>query len=207
MAGMENRMSAEEELLRRCARGEAAAYEELVERVEKPLINFIFRFVGDRHAAEDLFQETFVRVLRTVGDVRPQAALSTWIFTIARNLSLDHLKARRRHRELPLDAPSAPEGRGRVIDFKEALRSAAAEPGSRLEDFEQERRVTEALAKLTPAKREALVLRVYSNLPYADIARIVKAPVGTVKFRVHEAVRDLSRLMGAAGGAAAAQGC
>lgn len=198
-------MRVEEDLLRRCARGEPAAYAELVERMEKPLVNFILRFVGERHAAEDLFQETFVRVVRTLGEFRPEASLSTWIYTIARNLSLDFLKAKRRHRETPLDAATPGEG-GKVIYFKDVLRSGAAEPGARAEATEDERRVAAALGRLTPAKREALVLRVYAGLSYGEIALIVKSPVGTIKFRIHEAVQDLAKLLGARGGESAAQG-
>jgi RNA polymerase sigma-70 factor (ECF subfamily) len=199
------RMPMEDELLRRCARGDAGAYRELVERLEKPLVNFLLRFVGDRTTAEDLFQETFVRVVRTLRDFEPKASLSTWIYTIARNLALDHLKAKRRHRETPLDAASSEEG-GRVIYFKDVLRSAGAEPGERAEGGEQERRVAAALAGLTPAKREALVLRVYVGLPYSEIAAVVKAPVGTVKFRIHEALRDLAKLIGEDGASSAALG-
>ena len=199
-------MHLEEDLLRRCARGEAAAYRDLVERLEKPLVNFIYRFVGEPHAAEDIFQETFVRVVRTLGDFRPQASLTTWIYTIARNLSLDYLKARRRHREMPLDA-AASEVKGKVLYFKEMLRSGAAEPAARAEATEDERRVVRALAELSPAKREALVLRIYAGLSYAEIARVVKAPLGTVKFRIHEAVQDLAGLLGAGGrSSSAAQG-
>ena len=205
MAGQEETMSQEEELLRRCARGDAAAYRELVERLEKPLINFIYRFVGERHAAEDLFQETFVRVIRGLGEFRPDASLTTWIYTIARNLALDHLKARRRHREVSLDHPATEEG-GRVIHFKDALRSAAPVQEGRAEEAEAERRLVEALVTLTAAKREALALRVYDGLPYAEIARVVRAPVGTIKFRVHEAMQDLSKRLGAAGSAAAQGG-
>jgi RNA polymerase sigma-70 factor (ECF subfamily) len=186
----------DEELLRRCARGDAAAYRELVERVEKPLVNFILRFVGERSVAEDLFQETFVRVVKTLGSFKPEASLSTWIFTIARNLSLDWLKAKRRHRETPLDAASSEE-KGRVIYFKDVLRSGAAAPEERAEASEDERRVSANLAKLSPIKREALVLRIYAGLQYSEIARIQNAPVGTVKFRIHEALKDLSQLMGA----------
>jgi RNA polymerase sigma-70 factor (ECF subfamily) len=205
MAGQEDSMSQEEELLRRCARGDAAAYRELVERMEKPLVNFIFRFVGERHAAEDLFQETFVRVIRGLGEFRPDASLTTWIYTIARNLALDSLKARRRHREVSLDHPVADEG-GRVIPFKDVLRSEAPAPAGRAEEAESEFRLVEALGSLTAAKREALALRVYAGLPYAEIARIVRAPVGTIKFRVHEALHDLSKRLGAAGSESAAQG-
>ena len=189
-------MNLEEELLRRCARGDAAAYRELVERIEKPLINFILRFVGEQHVAEDLFQETFVRVVKTLGDFRPEASLSTWIHTIARNLSLDWLKAKRRHRETALDAVTSEE-RGRVIYFKDMLKTGSASPDVRAESTEDERRVSEALGALSPIKREALVLRMYAGLQYSEIARIQNAPVGTVKFRIHEAIRDLAGLMGA----------
>lgn len=196
MAGDEEPMNLEDDLLRKCARGDSAAYRELVERLEKPLVNFILRFVGERHVAEDLFQETFVRVVKTLGTFKPEASLSTWIFTIARNLSLDWLKAKRRHREMALDAVTSEE-KGRVIYFKDVLRSSAALPSDRAERTEDERRVTAALAGLSPIKREALVLRVYAGLQYSEIARIQNAPVGTVKFRIHEAVRDLTELMGA----------
>ena len=196
MPGHGEDMNDDEELLRRCARGDAAAYRELVERVEKPLVNFILRFVGERNVAEDLFQETFVRVVKTLGSFRPEASLSTWIFTIARNLSLDWLKAKRRHRETALDAVTSEE-KGRVIYFKDVLRSGATAPEEQAEMSEDERRVSAALSGLSPIKREALVLRVYAGLQYSEIARIQNAPVGTVKFRIHEAIKDLSQLMGA----------
>ncbi len=196
MPGQGEDMNDDEELLRRCARGDAAAYRELVERVEKPLVNFILRFVGERNVAEDLFQETFVRVVKTLGSFKPEASLSTWIFTIARNLSLDWLKAKRRHRETPLDAASSEE-KGRVIYFKDVLRSGADAPEDRAEASEDERRVSANLSQLSPIKREALVLRIYAGLQYSEIARIQNAPVGTVKFRIHEALKDLSQLMGA----------
>ena len=196
MSGPGETMNDEEELLRRCARGDAAAYRDLVDRVEKPLVNFILRFVGERHVAEDLFQETFVRVVKTLGTFRPEASLQTWIFTIARNLSLDWLKAKRRHREMALDAATSEE-KGRVIYFKDVLRSATTAPEERAERSEEERRVTAALAGLSPIKREALVLRMYAGLQYSEIARIQGAPVGTVKFRIHEALKDLTKLMGA----------
>jgi len=195
----------EEDLLQRCARGDAAAYRELVERLEKPLINFILRYVGERHAAEDLFQETFVRIVRTLGEFRPEASLSTWIYTIARNLCLDHLKAKRRHRETALDQTISEDG-GRILYFKELIQSGLPGPGQRAQMTEEERRVVEALAALSPAKREALVLRIYAGLPYSEIGRIVKSPVGTVKFRIHEALQDLARELGEGGSSTASLG-
>jgi len=187
-------MHVEAELLARCARGEEKAYRELVERLEKPLINFIVRYVGEKHLAEDLFQETFVRVLRTLGEFRPEASLATWVFTIARNLCLDHLKAKKRHREVPLDLGS-PDEEGRVIHFRDVLRGGGPGPEARVEGSEMQRKVVEALALLSPAKREALVMRLYAELSYREISKIAGAPVGTIKFRVHEALADLTRIL------------
>lgn len=189
-------MHIETELLTKCARGDEKAYRELVERFEKPLINFILRYVGERNLAEDLFQETFVRVLRNLADFRPEASIGTWIFTIARNLCLDHLKAKKRHREVSLEAPAS-DSEGRVIEFREVLRGKGDSPQRNVERTEMKADAVRALRQLAPAKREALVLRIYSELPYQEIARVVGAPVGTVKFRVHEALRDLAKKMGA----------
>jgi RNA polymerase sigma-70 factor (ECF subfamily) len=186
----EAKVHGDAELIRRCARGDEAAYRELVGKLEKPLVAFIRRYVGEESLAEDLFQETFVRVVRTLGGFRPEASLATWIFTIARNLCLDHLKAKKRHREVSMDAGD------RDLDFREALRSPGAGPGAAAEGTEDGARLRAAMAELAAPKREALILRVYSNLSYAEIARITDAPVGTVKFRVHDAIQELTKKMG-----------
>lgn len=201
-SGQRRMIDSQQELIRRCARGEEAAYEELVSRLERPLINFIVRYVGQAHVAEDIFQETFVRVVRTLGNFRPEASLSTWIFTIARNLCLDHLKARRRHREVSLDH-GAEDAEGQVIDYREILRSSLPVPEGRASEMEDQRRLQEAIARLGAIKREALSLRVFAGLSYEEIAGIVGAPVGTVKFRVHEAIGDLAKRMTGTAGLAA----
>jgi RNA polymerase sigma-70 factor (ECF subfamily) len=187
---------ADAELVRRCARGEEAAYRELVGRLEKPLLAFIRRYVGEDNLAEDFFQETFVRVVRKLGEFQPEASLTTWIFTIARNLCLDHLKAKRRHREVSMDAG---DGGDRDTDFREALPSPGSGPGTLAEGLEDSARLRAAMAELAEPKREALVLRIFSGLSYAEIARITDAPVGTVKFRVHDAIQELTKKLGPGG--------
>jgi RNA polymerase sigma-70 factor (ECF subfamily) len=184
----------ERKLLRRLLQGEAAAYEELVERYEKPLMNFILRYVGNRAAAEDLFQETFYRMMRSLDSYRPRAGFGTWLFTIARNLSLDYLKMQRRHREVSLDASPAPESRDG--SFRDILHAADAPAQAELERREGLDRVGEALKRLPPKLRETLLLRVYHDMPYRDIARVTRSPVGTAKYRVHEAIGALARLLG-----------
>jgi len=94
MAGSEEGMNLEEDLVLRCARGEAAAYRELVERIEKPLVNFILRFVGERHVAEDLFQEVCVIAVQKAAEFQDGTSFIAWARTIARNKLREQLRRR-----------------------------------------------------------------------------------------------------------------
>lgn len=189
----------EQDLLKRCGRGDERAYRELVERFERPLIQFIMRHVGDRALAEDLFQDTFVRVLKNLQTYRPEGAFSTWLYTIARNLCLDHLKHVRRVKMTSMDSPVGEEG-GKVLYLQDLLKDGAPAPEERVTLSEDEERVREALGRMTPVKREALILRVYQNLSYKEIADITECPVGTAKYRVHEALQELGELVRAGAG-------
>lgn len=175
--------------------GDADAYRCVVELFERPLLNFIQRSVGAPALAEDLFQETFVRVVQSISTYEPRAAFSTWVFTIARNLCLDYHKHQRLVRQVSLDAPVADDGGG-VIPFSDALAARQTDPSEAASAREEAGRVREAIASLSPILRETLILRVYNRLSYEEIAEIVGAPIGTVKFRVHDAVRQLGKAMG-----------
>ncbi|NUN50622.1 MAG: sigma-70 family RNA polymerase sigma factor [Candidatus Brocadiae bacterium] len=191
-------MSPEErDLLKRCARGDESAYRELVERFERPLIQFIVRYVDDRSLAEDLFQDTFVRVLKNLRTYRPEGAFSTWLYTIARNLCLDHIKHVRKVKMTSMDTPVGEEG-GKVLYLQDVLRDGGPAPEARAELSEEEETVRACLGQLAPVKKEALILRVYHNFSYQEIAEITDCPVGTAKYRVHEAMQDLGTLVRAA---------
>lgn len=188
-------MSPEErDLLKRCERGDEGAYRELVERFERPLIQFIVRYVDDRALAEDLFQETFLRVLKNLRTYRPEGAFSTWLYTIARNLCLDHIKHVKKVRMTSMDSPVGEEG-GKVLYLQDVLRDGGMAPEDRAELTEEELRVRECVSQLPGIKKEALILRVYHNLSYKEIAEITDCPVGTAKFRVHEAMQALGELV------------
>lgn len=139
-----------------------------------PLSKFVLRYVRDPHAAEDLVQETWLRVLRHRHRFQARASLKTWVFSIARNLCLDHLRAAGRNRLRPVEAdPVAPEAED-------------------VERHEARARVAAALAGLAPDAREILVLRNYLGLSYRQIARargVAPTGVGT---RLHRAARSLS---------------
>jgi RNA polymerase sigma-70 factor (ECF subfamily) len=170
----------EAELVRGLVLGRPEAFEALAARYERPLLSFIGAYVADPAAADDVFQETLVRVVRSISEYRPQAGLGSWIFTIARNQALDHLRRRRRRREVPL---------GNVIPMTQPPPEADS---ARTERFDQ---VRAALQELPPPKREAVALRFFSNLGYEEMSDLLGAPVGTLKFRVHEALRELALLL------------
>jgi RNA polymerase sigma-70 factor (ECF subfamily) len=182
------------ELKRRLLDGDEQAYEALLERFEKPVIRFIDRMIGDRAAAEDLFQETFIRILRALPNYEPRGRFSTWVFAIARNLCLDHLKYKRRHPAGSLDAGRSQDG-GKVIYFRDLLEAADVAPLDQVDRRESVEMIRVALTRLNDDKREALVLRIFHDLPYAEIAEITGVPVGTAKYRVHEGVRALGELV------------
>lgn len=181
-------------LVESLAAGDKTAFATLVEKYEKPLMNFILRFVGDRHSAEDIFQETFVRLMRSVAEYTPQGSFSTWLFTIARNLSLDHLRSRRRRREVSLAPPSSPT-QDNVLQFQGMPEDEGIAPEQMTQKDETRGHVLRALRQLSDVKREVLSLRYFSDLPFEEIARIQRAPVGTVKFRAHHALKELAETL------------
>lgn len=178
-------------LAKRLRNKDPEAYEEFLESIEQPMINFIYRYVGNLNTAEDLFQETFVRFLRSIDRFEPTASLKTYIFTIARNLCLDHLKARKNR----VDDPALEDDEGQVIKMTELLMTYD-NPSKTVEEKELQERVLSKLQKIPEINRDALILRLYNGFSYEEIAEITEVPVGTCKFRVHSAIESLRELMG-----------
>jgi RNA polymerase sigma-70 factor (ECF subfamily) len=174
-------------------KGDRRAMSALVEKYEKPLINFLFRIIGNRDEAEDLFQETFLKVIRAAPKYEPKAAFSTWLYTIARNACLDRLKKIKGLPSVTLDG--ARDGEGSIKDH---LPDGGRGPDEAASMREMAQVVRGALKDLPPKKREVLVLRVFQGLPYEEIARIVGAPLGTVKYRIHDAMKSLAEIVTAA---------
>ena len=172
-------------------RGDVAAFGELVARHEKPLWNFLRRLVNDSATAEDLLQETFMRVVKNAERWQPDAKFSTWLYTIARNLCIDHARGAVHRRAVSLDA----ERPARDSDPDRRLHDALPgnEPGSerRAMDRELSARLERALQALPPAQREVFVMREVLDLPFAEIARAVAANEATVKSRMRYALEAL----------------
>lgn len=173
--------------LLRAARGKSfeSGFRELVRRYKNGIMTFLTRYTGDPGTAEDLAQETFVRVYKNLHRYDPRARFSTWIFTIAGNLAKDEFKRRRRHPSISFEWQSSDRGdTSRPIP---AIRDEHEGPGQVAVQAETGRRVQEALAKLDAPDREVLILRDIQGLKYEEIAEILQLPLGTVKSRIARA--------------------
>lgn len=172
-------------LVERAQSGNSDAFALIVRRYQGPVVHFCYRMVGSRQDAEDIAQEAFLRVYRYLGRLRPEARFSTFLFGIARNLALNHLRdARRRGRD-----------RAQPLDARPDVESRYGRPAHDAEASETGARIAAALAQLSPEHRMAIHLREIEGLDYADIARIMRCRPGTVKSRLARARDQLRRLI------------
>jgi RNA polymerase sigma-70 factor (ECF subfamily) len=170
--------------------GREAAYRELVRRYERPVFALLFRMVRDRELAEDLAQETFVKALNAIESYRPEFKFSSWIFKIANNAAIDHLR-RRELDTLSLDgSPHA--------ETPEAMQATALQIGARQEsplDAVEARElggaIEAAIGRLRPEYRSCILLRHVEGRAYEEIAEILDLPLGTVKTYIHRARNEL----------------
>lgn len=163
--------------------GDVAAFESLVRAHADAVYGHALRFFGDPQAAEDVVQEVFVKVYRSLGSFDGQSAFSTWLFRVTRNVCLDAFRSGRR-RPVPVD-PVDLAG-GVTPDHADAVVDTAA--------------VEQAMRALLPEDREALGAVTLFGLSYAQAAAELGVPVGTVKSRVFRARRTLLSSLGLAGG-------
>ncbi len=164
--------------------GDMAAFEEVFSRFSGPLTGFFCRLVHDRSFAEDLVQDTFLRVWNGRHGYRPQGKFTTWLFQIAKNHFLNERdKRRRRIAATSLEASPGGEAGG----LREQVADPGRGPSERAAAHELSRAVVEAVAGLSEKLRLVFVLGQVDGLKYADIAEILGIPVGTVKSRMANA--------------------
>ncbi len=174
--------------------GRQAAYRELVRRYERPIFSLIYRMVRNREQAEDLSQETFVKALNAIESYRPEYKFSSWIFKIANNVSIDHLRRRE------LDTLSL-DGSPHALT-PEAIQASALQLGDRqetaLEELEAKElggEIEQAIATLRPEYRACILLRHVEGRPYEEIATMLDLPLGTVKTYIHRARGELRQAL------------
>ncbi len=182
-------------LVRRCIAGDAAAWEEIVQVNSRRIYNICYRFTGSASDADDLTQEVFIKIYRTLSsyDVN-RGAFMTWVTTVTRNLLVDHFRKARQDRMTDsLDA--APSDHEDAMPLSERIPDDAPAPDSKVKSRETREAVHTALQKLSPELREAVILRDLQDMDYRDIAVTLKVPEGTVKSRINRGRAELARLL------------
>ena len=158
----------------------------IVLRYQRELYHFLVRFLGDRAAAEDVFQETFLQVHQSADQFDPERRFRPWLFTIAANKARDLIRSQARRPTNPLQASiSGDEESGEFIDLMQAAQDA---PGSAMESEELQQQVQSTVGNMPEHLREILLLSYFHQFPYKQIGEILGIPLGTVKSRLHAAV-------------------
>jgi len=154
--------------------GEVQALSPLFDRHQRPLLNYFLRLGASRTVSEDLVQDVFVRILKYRATYRPGSRFATWMYYIARNVRLDHMHKRRGE-----------------VEWDDETHTPSFEPADAAQAAQEHRLLARALGRLAPEKRELLVLSRFQELKHEEIGTILGVETGTVKVRVHRAMREL----------------
>jgi RNA polymerase sigma factor (sigma-70 family) len=176
------------QLIQRCLRGDGPAWEELVQRHTRRVYNICYRFTGNSAEAEDLSQEVFLRIYRTLASYKMAfGGFPTWLTSVTRNLLVDHYRRSRRDR-----MTDALED---VLVKVEEKHSPVRTPDRAAMAQELSHQVQSALSQLSPELREAVILRDLQGLEYGEIREVLSVPEGTVKSRINRGRIELARLL------------
>src|SRR5581483_7076534 len=182
-------------LIRRCVSGDAVAWEDLVQQYHRRIYNICYRFTGSTDDAEDLTQEVFIKMYKTLNTYEAQrGAFMTWVTTVTRNLLVDHFRKTKHDRATDsLDTPASEHED--ALPLSEQIQDTSAPPDARVQSRETGDTVHQALQKLSPELREAVILRDLQDMDYREIATVLKVPEGTVKSRINRGRAELARLL------------
>ena len=176
------------EIVRRCREGDEKAYRELVARYQRQVYSLALRMVRQAQDAEDLTQETFVRMFRAIDRYDPTRPFGAWLFTIASRLAIDHIR-RGKVKTISLQWREAGSDEERTLDVEDTT----LRPDELAAHAEEEQRTQDLIDLLPPHYRIVVVLRHQQDLSYEEIAEMLNLPLGTVKARIHRARALLKR--------------
>jgi RNA polymerase sigma-70 factor (ECF subfamily) len=181
-------------LVRRCLDGEAAAWAELVAGQQRRVYALCYRFTSSSHDAEDLTQDVFIKLYGNLRSFDPaKGSFSTWITTLTRNLLVDHFRRSRQQRVT--DSLDAGWDQGSEAPRAEPIVDSRTTPLQHAVQNQLEYLVQNALAKVSPELREAVILRDLQDMDYKEIAEVLAIPQGTVKSRISRGRAELARLL------------
>ena len=179
------------ELVAEALAGSEPAYAALLARYERPVFTLLVRMVRDRPTAEDLAQDAFLKAFDKLATYDPGRKFSSWLFKIAHNTAIDHLR-RREVETVSLDEPAGDEPDAPVRAVED---TAGETPAAAAERSDLSRALARAVGRLRPEYREVVTLRYQAGLEYGEIAEATGFPLGTVKTYLHRARKELAGLM------------
>ena len=186
--------STDHELVAFARTGSEKAYRELLGRYERPVFSLVYRMVRDRELAEDLAQETFVKVFNHLETFNPKYKFSSWIFKIANNLAIDSLR-KKQVQTVSLDGSRHATTAEEADASRISVASSEENPEELLEARELGREIERAIGSLRIEYRTAVVLRHVEGRSYEEIAEIMEVPLGTVKTFIHRARLELREIL------------
>lgn len=186
LSEMEGKSTADQEAgwMLRFKSGDQYGFLKILQRYEKPVINFAYKFLRDREAAEDVAQDVFLAVHQKAQSYEAKGKLSTWIFTMAHNRCVDLARRKKVLSFFSLDKTIDTEENETTREFPEAVED---DPSSGLEKKEKERAVRAAIATLPPHQKTAVLLAKFEGMELIDIAKVMKVSEGAVKQLIHRA--------------------
>ncbi len=181
-------------IVRRCLDGDSAAWAELVKAQHRRVYSLCYRFTGSSHDSEDLTQEVFLKVYGNLASFDlSRGSFQTWLTTLTRNLLVDHFRRGRQQRAT--DSIDAGWEDSSELQLSDRLADPQPSPHQHAAAREIERMVQQALTKISPELREAVILRDLQDLDYKEIAQVLRIPEGTVKSRISRGRAELARLL------------
>ncbi|HUN64684.1 MAG TPA: sigma-70 family RNA polymerase sigma factor [Bacteroidota bacterium] len=177
-------------LIHEALRGNQAAYKQLLKKYHDAIFNVIFRIVHDRDQVEDLTQEVFVKAFGSLKNFNEEYAFSTWLYKIATNSSIDYIR-KRKLETFSIDKPIAME----ESDYRYELPDTTYQPDKTIIQKQRNLLIDEAINQLPEKYRRVIILRHTEERDYAEIAKILKLPIGTVKAHIFRARELLNRYL------------
>lgn len=174
--------------------GRERAFKELLTRYERPVFSLVYRMVRDRSLSEDLAQETFIRAFNAIDGYDPKYKFSSWIFKIANNLTIDHLRKRKLD-TVSLDGSPDATTEDELSRTRFTPSSTDESPEEYVVNRELGSQIEEAIATLRPEYRTVVLLRHVEGHSYEEVAEIMELPLGTVKTYLHRARTELKQVL------------
>lgn len=182
-------------LVKRCIAGDSYAWEEIVRANNRRVYNICYRFTNSTDDAEDLAQEVFIKVYRTLASYDlEKGAFTTWLTTVTRNLLVDHFRRSKQDR-MTDSIDTNPQNDEDSPTLGDTIQDRSATPDETYAAKQKQKLVQEALQKLSPDLREAVILRDLQDMDYKEISAALKVPEGTVKSRINRGRTELARVL------------